>query len=88
MLAHGAKIFHLHLFGQGVQLGNILFLQITNVNLLAIGLLKRCKVFTMLLYISRQSGWNITTTLTATATLVRTTLGILICRSRHGVWVC
>ncbi len=87
MLTHGAKVFHLHLLSHVVELGDILFLEISNVDLLAIRVLQCGKILTVFLHISRKTGRKIAAAFATTSTaLLRPALGIVICRSRHGLY--
>ena len=40
MLTHGTEILDLHFLGHSVQLGDVLLLQVTDIDLLAVGFLQ------------------------------------------------
>ena len=85
MLAHGAEILDLHILGHRVQFGDVFILQVTDIDLLAIGFLQRGKVLAVFLHVGRQTFWEVGVIGTlAAATLLRPPLiGLIICGFGH-----
>ena len=80
MLAHGAEILDLHFLGHRVQLGDVLLLQVTDIDLLAVGFLQRGEILAVFLHVGRQTFGKIRGmgALAATALLRSTLIRLII----------
>ena len=84
MLAHGAEVFHAHILGHGVELGDILLLQVANIDGLAICFLERGEVLAVFLHVSGQPVGHVAAAAFASATaFLRAAFGIFRCRFGH-----
>ena len=85
MLAHGAEILDLHFLGHRVQLGDVLLLQVTDIDLLAVGFLQRGQVLAVFLHVGRQTFWEVggIGAFTAAALLRPPLIGLIICGFGH-----